>query len=159
MQREKSTSQSIHEYALNLLSQRAYTTRALERKLFTKGFEKVEIAREIESLHRSRLLDDKKFAREYARQKLTTGGKSVRRVQLELVHKGIASGDIKVALDAVLAEESVDTRESLRRAGEKKLMMMSGLEPMTQRKRLIAYLARRGFEIDDIRIFVNSALG
>ena len=159
MQRTESRRPSdIHEYALNLLAARAYTRRSLERKFASKGFTPDEIAREIQSLEASRLVDDEKFAREYARQKLTSGGKSVRRVQLELTHKGISSALARAALETVLSEERIDPVISLRTAGEKKLAMMRGLDTQTRRKRLMAFLARRGFEIDDIRRFIAETL-
>jgi regulatory protein len=148
----------IHEYALNLLAARAYTRRGLEKKFASKGFGPEEIAREIESLQASRLIDDEKFAREYARQKLTSGGKSVRRVHLELTHKGISAAHAREAIETVLDEENIDTMKSLRAAGEKKLATMHGLDKETKRKRLVAFLARRGFEIDDIRRFVGDTL-
>src|SRR5689334_15368085 len=119
--RDQKPRRSAHDYALDLLSARAYTRRALERKFSAKGYSPQEIADAVSALERSRLIDDEKFAREYARQKLTSGGKSVRRVELELIHKGIASSRAKAAIETVMNEEAIDITGSLEAAGRKKL--------------------------------------
>ncbi|HZJ01569.1 MAG TPA: regulatory protein RecX, partial [Gemmatimonadaceae bacterium] len=59
-----------YEYALNLLTARAYTTRDLTRKLTQKGFEKPAIDETIDRLAGNGLLNDEKFAEEFARQRL-----------------------------------------------------------------------------------------
>jgi regulatory protein len=146
---------SAHDYALDLLSQRAYTRVALERKLRGKDFAASEIADEIDSLEQSGLIDDDKYAEEYSRQQLTTRRKSVRRVTLELIKKGIAADRVKVAMKKVLESESIDTDASLRQAAEKKMASLIGLDPRAQRQRLFGYLARQGFELDDIKKFVS----
>ena len=150
---------SAHDYALHLLSARAYTRRALERKLVAKEYPAVEIAEEIDRLERSQLLDDEKFAREYARQKLTTGGKSARRVELELISRGIGASRARAAVETVMTEEAVDIEKSVAAAGRKKLASMSGVDKETQRKRLVAFLGRRGFELDVIKRYVREAFG
>jgi regulatory protein len=70
-----------YDYALDLLSARAYTTQALRRKLRQKTFEPAEIESVLSRLLESGLLNDEKYAAEFARQRLVTGGSSVRRVQ------------------------------------------------------------------------------
>jgi len=144
-----------YEYALDLLSARGYTTRNLRRKLIQKELAPAEIESAVNRLIDAGLLDDAKYAREFARQKLTTGGSSVRRVQRALVVKGIPSELARDAIDAVMEEEEVDIEHSIESAARKKVASMGDLPIEVKRRRLFAFLARRGFEIDDIRRSIN----
>jgi regulatory protein len=150
---------NAYEYALNLLSARAYTARNLRRKLVHKEFDPDEIEATMERLTASKLLDDSKFAAEYARQKLVVGGLSSRRVEQELQKKGIARQQAKEAVDSVVEDESVDSEASARKAARKKFKSLSGLEPDVQRRRLFGFLSRRGFDLDDVKRAVETVIG
>ena len=149
---------NAYEYALNLLSARAYTSRNLRRKLVQKEFDPDEINSTMARLVASKLIDDSKFAAEYARQKLVVGGSSSRRVEQELQKKGIDRDLAKEAVGSVVEEESVDTSASAERAARKKFKSLSGLEPEVQRRRLFGFLARRGFDLDEVKRAVDAQL-
>lgn len=140
-----------YEYALNLLAARAYTTRNLRRKLVRKEFAPAEIEVAMARLVSSGLLDDHRYASEFARQRLVVSGVSVRRVEQELVRRGIARDVAKGATAAVVDKEEVDTARSMERVARKKLVSLGYLDPAVKRRRLFGFLARRGFELDDIR--------
>ncbi len=150
---------SAYEYALNLLSARAYTTRNLRRKLVQKEFGNEEVGVAMERLVAAGLLDDAKYAEEFARQKLTVGRSSVRRVQQDLARRGIGATQIRSAIDSVMDEEAVDTSHSIDAAARKKLASMGGIELDKKRRRLFGFLARRGFEIADIQRAVEEHIG
>jgi regulatory protein len=61
------------------------------------------------------------------------------------------------AIGDVFEEEAVDQRAIVEEAARKKLRSLSGLEPAVQRRRLYAFLARRGYDLDDIRAAVEAA--
>ena len=144
-----------YDYALDLLSARAYTTRNLRRKLTQKEYEPAEVEATVNRLLDAGLLDDAKFAREFARQKLTTGGSSVRRVQRALAVRGIPPDLARAATDTVIEEEEVDIQQSIEAAAGKKVASMGNLDRDVKRRRLFAFLARRGFEIADIKRTVD----
>ena len=139
-----------YEYALNLLGQRAYTVRNLQRKLLQKGFEAGEAEQAVERLKASHLLDDDKFAAEFARQRLVVAGASVRRVEQDLIRRGITSESAKAATRAVVDEEELDFGDSVDRLALKKLASLGDLEADVKRRRLFGFLARKGYELDDI---------
>src|SRR5215213_9972894 len=99
---------NAYAYALNLLAAQAYTVRNLRRKLSQKEFDPAEADRAIERLQANGYLDDEKYAVEYARQKLVAGGAAVRRVQQDLIKRGVSPASAKTATGAVVAEEEVD---------------------------------------------------
>src|SRR4051812_6373820 len=112
----------------------------------------------MERLNASRLLDDTKFAAEYARQKLVVGGSSSRRVQQELQKKGIGREQAKEAVIFIAEEESVDEGASAEKAARKKFKSLARLEPEVQRRRLFSFLARRGFDLDDVKRAVETVI-
>lgn len=151
-------SRKAYEYALDLLSARAYTVRNLRARLIRKEFDGEEVTAAMERLVRAGLLDDMRYAREYAHQKLTRGGSSPRRVHGDLVRRGVAADEIRVAVETVMKEEGVDISLSVVLAARKKLASMGDLEPRVQRRRLFAFLVRRGFDIGEIRLAVDEGM-
>ena len=149
---------NAYEYALNLLSARAYTARNLRRKLVQKEFDADDVEAVMERLVASRLVDDARFASEFARQKLTIGGSSVRRVKQDLMRRGLSAENIRAAIEQVTDEESVDISKSIDAAARKKLSSIGDVEREVARRRLFGFLARRGFELADIRSAVERAL-
>lgn len=147
-----------YEYALDLLAARAYTTRNLRRKLMQKSFDPDEIAAATERLLEAGLLDDRRYAADYARQKLALGGSAVRRIRQALAQRGVAGEDVQAAIESVLEEEPVDIRRSIDQAARKKLASMGDLEPQVRKRRLFAFLARRGFGLADIQAAVADNL-
>ena len=140
-----------YDRALNVLAFRGRASSELARSLLRKGEEKPHVEWAIERLIEQGLLDDAAFARAFTRSKVVGGKQSRRRVQQDLARKGVARSVTDDAIDTVFEEEAVDQRGIVEEAARKKLRGLAGLEPAVQRRRLYAYLARRGYEVDDIR--------
>jgi len=137
--------------ALDLLSRRPYSSKDLRRKLIQKEIPPDEADRIIERLTESGLLDDTRYALSYARSKLVGAGASTRRVRQELARKGVAAELVGEAIEQVIVDEEIDTRATVERAARKKLASMGDLEPLVLRRRLYGFLARKGYDIDDIQ--------
>lgn len=144
-----------YDYALDLLSARAYTIRNLRRKLIQREYAADDVAQVVERLSTAGLLDDARFAREYARQRLTAGGVAVRRVGQELASKGVGRDEIAGAIELVLDEEEIDPKRAIDIAARKKVAGMGEVEIDKKRRRLFAFLARRGFDVGDIQMAVE----
>ena len=147
-----------YDRALNMLAFRARSSSELARSLQRKGEEKPHVDWAVARLQAQGLLDDAAFARSFARGKIVDGKQSRRRVQQDLARKGVSRSQSDEAIDTVFDEEAVDQRAIVEEAARKKLRSLSGLEPAVQRRRLYGFLARRGYEMDDIRS-VLSAIG
>ena len=150
----------LHAYdrALNMLAFRARSSSELARSLQRKGEERPHVDWALARLEEQGLLDDAAFARSLARSKVVDGKQSRRRVQQDLARKGVSRTLADEAIDTVIEEEAVDQRAIVEEAARKKLRALAGLEPAVQRRRLYGFLARRGYEMDDIRS-VLSAIG
>jgi len=147
---------SAYNYALNLLSARPYATRALHRKLIQKEYSAADAEDAIRRLVAAGLLDDAKYAEQYARSKMLATGASRRRLTQDLYRKGIKSDIAATAIDNVVADEEIDTAGMIERVARKKLAQLGDLEPLVMRRRLFAFLARRGYDVDEIKRVVGA---
>jgi regulatory protein len=148
----------LHSYdrALNMLAFRARSSSELARSLVRKGEEKAHVDWAIARLQEQGLLDDAAFARAFTRSKVVGGKQSRRRVEQELARKGVSRTVAGEAIEDVFEDEAVDQRSIVAEAARKKLRSLAGLEPAVQRRRLYAFLARRGYDLDDIRAAIES---
>ena len=149
------TPPSAYNYALNLLSARPYATRALHRKLIQKQYKAADADDAILRLVDNGLLDDAKYAEQYARSKITTTGASKRRLQQDLYRKGIKGDVATEAIANVVSQEEIDPAAVIERVARKKLATLGALEPLVLRRRLFAFLARRGYDVDEIKAVVS----
>ena len=153
-----SMAKNAYDYALNLLTARAYTTRDLTRKLTQKGFEKAAVSETIERLNGNGLLNDAKYAEEFARQRLVVSGASKRRVEQQLAAKGISRELAQSASQRIVEEEDVDTVAAIERLARKKLLSLGDLEQSVRRRRVFGFLARKGYDLDDINRVLSRIL-
>ena len=141
----------IYDQAIRLLEFRSRSVAELRRKLLQKGGDSAEIDRVIERLREQRLLDDVSFAREFVRSRVMGAGSSRHRILQELRRKGVARSVADEAIEGLEAREGIDASATVHRIAQKKWSSMSELDDFTRRRRLYAFLARRGFNPDEIR--------
>ena len=147
---------ATYDRALNMLAFRARSSSELARSLVRKGEERPDVEWTVARLTEQGLLDDEAFARAFARAKVLGGKQSRRRVQQDLARRGVARSVSDDAIDTVFEEEAVDQRSIVEEAARKKLRSLAGLDPAVQRQRLYGFLARRGYEVDDIRATLDA---
>lgn len=137
------------EYALV----RPRSVREMEQYLFKKtlnritkegnikaGYSKQTTREVLERLIEKGYVDDKKFAEFWVENRHLKKGISSRKLRAELASKGVSSGII----DSVLSAGDRQDSEELRKVIAKKAHRYS------DKQKLIAYLAGRGFSYDDI---------
>ena len=149
------TPPTAYNYALNLLSARPYSTSALHRKLIQKKYSAADADDAIRRLVDNGLLNDAKYAEQYARSKILSTGSSKRRLQQDLYRKGIKGDVATTAIANVLEQEEIDPAVVIERVAKKKLAQLGDLEPLVLRRRLFAFLARRGYDLDEIKSVVG----
>ena len=141
----------VYDRALNILAFRARSSAELRRALVRKGAEQPHVDRAIARLREQGILDDAAFAQSFTRAKVLGANQSRRRVQQELARKGVSRTVSDAAIDVVFEEEGVDTSAMAVTAARKKMHSLRTLEPNVQRRRLYGFLARRGYDGEDIR--------
>ena len=147
---------TAYNYALNLLSARPYAIKALHRKLLQKEYSAADADDAIRRLVDNGLLNDAKYAEQYARSKILSTGASKRRLTQDLYRKGIKGDVATSAIANVIADEEIDTAAVIEQVARKKLAQLGDLEPLVLRRRLFGFLARRGYDVDEIKRVVSS---
>ena len=147
-----------YDRALNMLAARGRASAELRRLLIRKGepADRVDVA--IERLVSVGFLDDAAFARQFARSKGVSGGLSRRRLQQELGRRGVSRETGSDAIETVFTEEGVDEAAAIERVAQKKLRSLTNLDGPTRRRRLYSFLARRGYDSDEIGRVVRQLL-
>jgi regulatory protein len=151
-------SQTPYNRALDLLSVRAYSVKELHRKLVQKDILPAEADAVVERLQAAGLLNDTSYSLAFARSKLLNSGASARRIRQDLMRKGVAPAIIADAIAQVMADEEVDTGAVVARLAKKKLALLGDLPPLVLKRRLYAFLARRGYDLDDIQAAIQDIL-
>jgi regulatory protein len=123
----------------------------LRRLLIRKGEPEADVDAAIARLRDAGLLDDANFARQLTRSKALGAGLSRRRIQQELTKRGVAREITDEAIAEVFEEEEVDEDASIERVARKKLRMLTKVDQATRKRRLYAFLARRGYDSEDIQ--------
>ena len=142
---------SAYNYALSLLAARPYASSALRRKLIQKEYPAADADDVIRRLLDNGLLNDAKFAEQYARSKMQSMGASKRRLTQDLYRKGIKGDVATEAIANVVAQDEIDPAVVIERVARKRLAQLGDLEPVVLWRRLFAFLARRGYDLDEIK--------
>jgi len=133
-------------YALRLFKLRPRSTAELRDKLAGKEFSPEVIEVLVQDLTARRDLDDAAFARAWVQGRITRYGR--RRLDLELTQKGI-SGEIVQALWQDIGGD-YDEEAQARGIAGRRAGITRDKEPLKREKRVMDYLARRGFSMGTI---------
>jgi regulatory protein len=136
------------------VARRAHARLDLRRRLVQKQHPPAAVDGALDRLSAAGLLDDARFALDYAAAKARRGRGPARLVR-DLQSQGV---DRRIAEDAVrtsLAAEGVDPAEAVRALAEKRARQLAGLPAVVRKRRLVAFLVRRGFGGSEIRSVVE----
>jgi regulatory protein len=142
--------------ALRALERRAHGEQELGNKLERKGHDRDAIAAATGRLRRLGLLDDLVFARAYIAGR-TGRGRGPVRLRHDLGQLGVAREAAEQALAELMANVT-DPLERPRALVIKRARQIAALPTEARRRRLIAYLGRRGYRGSDARSLVEDAL-
>lgn len=144
--------------ALRLLSVRPRTEREIRDRLRVKEYPDAVIARVVDDLRQSRLLDDEEFARMFIRDAIALRPVGRLPLRRKLLLLGVAKETVDRTLDEAFA--GVDQTEvalGIARAYIRKCP--KGLEPAKLRSRVGSFLARRGYPWEVIQQVVRATAG
>lgn len=149
--RAKDGNEVAYQRALRLISHRMRTRREIQQKLVEKGFEDTQAESVIARLAEAGLVEDREFARMWVENRNQSHPRSQRLMKLELMQKGVSVEEIESAL-----VDSADDADLATQAAMQQIRKYSGLEWSEFRKKLSAFLMRRGFSYGTIAPVVQS---
>lgn len=125
------------------LELRSYARADLGRRLVRKGHPREAVAAALDHVAALGLLDDAAYARNYAETRAARG-RGPARLVADLLRMGVARDAIDAAVAAAFPEDGDRTAMPLELA-KKRARQLGALPRPDKRRRLLAYLARRGF--------------
>ncbi len=146
------------EQALRLLGFRARSRVELERRLLRSGHPPDAVDAALARCAELGYLDDQAFALSFTRDCLKLRPRGRRLLMAELRRKGVAQDVAASAIEEAFAEADLGEAEFAHELAHKRLRSVAGLAQPVARRRLTAYLARRGFPPAMIREAVHRAL-
>ncbi len=135
---------ALRHKAIELLARREYSYAELEKKLLVLSEDEVVIHKILDWLIEMELQSDARFTQMFLRSKAISGYGPVR-IKLELKQKGINEYLIENSFD----ELAFDWSEELDRLVLKKVKEQS-LDDMKLKNKVMGYLQRRGYTLDQI---------
>ena len=133
-------------YALNFLNFKWRTEKEIRNKMLLKGYDEKIIQEAISYLKEQKLIDDRRFAEGFVKDKINFNKLGKYRLKNELYNKGI-SGDI---IDEVLSENCDDELERAMELGRKKLPSYKNDDKNAIYRKLGGFLQRKGYSYDCI---------
>ncbi len=141
---------------LRALERRSYARRDLGRRLVRKGHRQAAVEAALERAAGLGLLDDAAYARNYVETR-SARGRGPGRLLRDLLGMGVE----RHVIEAAIAEQwppEVDRSAMPRALAAKRARQLGELPREAKRRRLTAYLARRGFTGSDVREAIQEAL-
>ncbi len=150
--------EAAYRAAVRALTRRAHARFDLRRRLVQKQHPPAAVDAALARLAGQGLLDDHRFATQYAATRAARGRGPSRLIK-DLLTQGV---DRRVAEEAVrqaLAEEGVDPEREVRAMAEKRAGQLKALPAPVRKRRLMAYLMRRGYAGQQVRELVEELCG
>ncbi|WP_309122957.1 RecX family transcriptional regulator [Paenibacillus sp.] len=147
--------QDAYVKAVRWLGNRPRTEKEIRTYLVRKEYEPSAIDDCVRRLTEQRYVDDERFSRSLAEERLQRQGKGKQWIKQELLQKGVAKATVQEAVGDIDPEEE---KASATTVARKRWRTLSGQEDRVAAKRkLYAYLARRGFSAAAVREAVREA--
>lgn len=147
-------------YAASLIKRRLRSAWEIDQALLKRGVSEDERVQVITKLNESGLLNDARYALAWmhTRDRLSPRGEWL--LIQELKQRGVGEADIQKALKIRKEENKEENGESewdrARRVAEIRERQYVGLPRDTRKRRLAAYLTRRGFSSDTVRRILDA---
>ena len=133
---------------MDLLARREHGRQELERKL-GRRFDPGELQAALSALAREGLQSDARFAEGFARERVLRGY-GPRRIQQELLQRGVSGSVADRALRDLETGEHLDWRRLARQALEKKFGESALPADFAERARRLRFLQYRGFSTEEL---------
>ena len=134
-------------YASDLLARQEQSSARLREKLRRKGYEEEEADKAIACLAERGYLDDAAACARQFRFLYEDSRQSVRQICAKLMQRGFPSGIVRECVP-----QDMDERET----GAAKRSLEIKFRPSADRRKMQAYLYRRGFDSDIVRAAVDA---
>ena len=156
--RELADVEAAERAALRALARRAHARLDLRRRLVKRQHPPAAVEAALDRLSLRGLLDDRRFAEQYAALRATRG-KGPARLLRDLQAQGVERRTAEHAVRRALEEEGIDPGVEARAVAAKRARQLAGLPVAVRKRRLLAFLVRRGYGGPELRELVEELCG
>ena len=156
--RELADVEAAERAALRALARRAHARLDLRRRLVKRQHPPAAVEAALDRLALRGLLDDRRFAEQYAALRATRG-KGPARLLRDLQAQGVERRTAEHAVRRALEEEGIDPGVEARAVAAKRARQLAGLPVAVRKRRLLAFLVRRGYGGLQVRELVEELCG
>ncbi len=149
--------EKLYKKSLHFLSFRPRSEKEVRDYLKKNKADSEHLEKIINSLKKSKFLDDEEFAKWWIEQRTLINPRALRVIKLELRKKGISEETVDSAISAFQSSDSVDFDSALKLA-EKRVERLKNEIPQKKREKLLRYLSSRGFNYETIKDVVDRVL-
>lgn len=136
---------SCYDQACRLLARRAHSKAELAAKLSARGHDAKSVRETVAKLAELGYLDDAAYCADYARGRVARRGVGPAKLRAELARKGFGAELVDRALAANFGEEDDERAAAIKAAARKASGFNAKDDEETMRRKLYAFLTRRGF--------------
>ena len=147
--RQLETEEELYEVAVRALMRRAHSVHEMKRKLERRSENKLLVQVVMARLKENGMIDDAKYAKQFARQRTQTRKQGKFRVARDLRARGVPDRHIEAALDE--AAKETDEGAMVRQRIERKLRAYRGEIDEKKMASIYGSLLRAGFSSDVVR--------
>lgn len=148
--------QAAFRFILAALGRRGFARRDLERRLVHRGHPRDAARAALDRAANAGLIDDRQYAMSYAQVKAARG-RGPARLLRDLFAMGVDRAIAEEAIAAAWPGEEREAEATLALA-RKRAGQLGAIPRPAKRRRLLAYLARRGFTGREVRAVVSRVL-
>lgn len=145
--------------ALSYLSVRPRSRHEVSIRLRQKGISALAGDAALERCDELGYLDDVAFAAAFARDRIRLKPCGVRRMKSDLRGRGVLEADALAGISEAFRDERTTESELLERAARRRARGLKNKDPEVARRRLFAFLTRRGFGGADVRAWLDRQHG
>jgi regulatory protein len=156
--RELADVEAAERAALRALARRAHARLDLQRRLVKRQHPPAAVEAALERLTVRGLLDDHRFAEQYAALRATRG-KGPARLLRDLQAQGVERRTAEDAVRRALVEEGIDPEIEARAVAARRARQLAGLPVPVRKRRLLAFLVRRGYAGMQLKELVEELCG
>ena len=149
--REQDEQEVAYQRALILLNHQQRTSHEISQKLIEKGFSSTRVEEVVDRLTQTGLVEDGQYALLWVENRNTYHPRSRRLIRMELRQKGVAEDQIDQALLGSAEDDELATQAAMQQ-----IRKYSDLDWPEFRKKMSAFLLRRGFSYGTVAPVVRS---
>jgi len=155
--REVEDLQGVRDYLFRILARRDHSRKELFTKARRKEYDTGKINLILDDFEQKEYIDDRDFARKFARDKANLNRWGPQKIRASLFKKGVSGADADRAIASAFEEENMKLIYSDLVLKQKRRFLRES-DPVKRKKKVFDYLQRKGYRPGDIMRYIDELM-